>query len=555
MFGFGTKTKDPQSLKGENDNIDSPFFNVMPKARVSAGVDSVPVKIQQTVPNAPVVSSSLPVGGLSQKDSSQTFGTSAGTSKNESALPSQGVFSKLISANSQDKSRFSKTFQIVGKVLLGLAAMAIVGGAVWYTANSFGGSFGLPALGKWIKELPFINKTTPNTADSAGGSGPNESKTLKLTDEPAGTGDTKFTSPEWRIKYFSQTDCSGEAACADSADSDKDGVSNGREFKEGTDPTKPDTDGDGISDGDELNIFLCSPLVSNTAGVQKYSDADDIREGWNCSRKAGEPERYSEEQLAKIATNAKLFGFHEPTQSTLGSDAQWYIDHSGTAVPVAPSIQGAEQPLGYDYSDDAKLNRDIQRLQTMKKIGVALIKYKEDVGYLPETNSFAVMTAAVKPYIQIATNTFDPINVSPYEYSYEMDQEKSSFNLIYYSETQKQPIKYNSVSAQKDYFAELAQERDEQRMYDLDKLHSALLIVSAAESKVGDVFLFPTPDQLESKIIPQYLPTMPTDPITKKKYEYQVSKDKTSFTLKAVLENPPTGSTGYLCNQEECRVY
>ena len=55
--------------------------------------------------------------------------------------------------------------------------------------------------------------------------------------------------------------------------------------------------------------------------------------------------------------------------------------------------------------------------------------------------------------------------------------------------------------------------------------------------------------------MPQFIGEIPKDPKSNEPYEYQVSETFDSFTLKSELAAPPAGRTGYLCNQEECRVY
>ncbi len=548
---------------------EAPFFNVMPIAKVGSGESG------NTVPAAAAVSPKIHMvetvtvpdmlkeSGPSQNQPSQeSKGTSPGVSQivtpapiKKYIPPAKAAFSGLI-----DPSRVSaggKVKNLVNtflKFLIGLVAVAVVGAAVWYTANSFGGSIGLPKLGEWLRSLPFINKTEPNSASSAGKEAqPGESQVIEPATENGSESDPGLTTAEWRLKFFEDSSCGQDKPCFDEADPDQDGLSNAQEFKQGTDPKNADSDQDGLADGDEINIFSCSPLDARTAGNADYTDKDDVVGGWRCYRKPGEEEYYNKEDLMSISVKIKQKGFHEPTLKTLGSDADWYLN-AGVSSGQG-EVRGASLPEGIESTEEARLDRDIQRLNTIKQIGIALVKYRQETGFYPDTTSFGVLSASVRPYLGVATNTFDPINMPPYEYGYLLGEGGDSFTLTYYSESQSQAIKYTSSSAQKDYFSELAFARDEQRMYDLDKLRSALLIVSAAESDAREGFAFPTSEQLEGKIVPQYLPKMPKDPITGKPYEYQAFKDRSSFTIKAVLEKAPTGQTGYLCNQEECRMY
>jgi hypothetical protein len=68
-------------------------------------------------------------------------------------------------------------------------------------------------------------------------------------------------------------DIYGTAAdCADSLDSDGDGLKDGVEKILGTDPNNPDTDGDGLTDGVEVNTTKTDPLKADT-------DGDGLKDG------------------------------------------------------------------------------------------------------------------------------------------------------------------------------------------------------------------------------------------------------------------------------------
>lgn len=60
------------------------------------------------------------------------------------------------------------------------------------------------------------------------------------------------TSNEWQSRYFGDERCSKKNVCGSGADPDKDDLSNGEEFRLGTDPNNPDSDRDGYLDGDEI---------------------------------------------------------------------------------------------------------------------------------------------------------------------------------------------------------------------------------------------------------------------------------------------------------------
>ena len=75
------------------------------------------------------------------------------------------------------------------------------------------------------------------------------------------------------------------------------------------------------------------------------------------------------------------------------------------------------------------------------------------------------------------------------------------------------------------------------------------------DSNSPQEYVFPTVEQYPSVLTPRYLVTVPKDPATKLDYSYQVGEQFNTFTLKAVLDNPAAGTTGYMCNQDECRNY
>ena len=56
-------------------------------------------------------------------------------------------------------------------------------------------------------------------------------------------------------------------------DPDLDGLGNGREWEQGTDPNDPDTDGDGLSDYDEVAVHGTDPLLADT-------DSDQMPDAW-----------------------------------------------------------------------------------------------------------------------------------------------------------------------------------------------------------------------------------------------------------------------------------
>lgn len=66
------------------------------------------------------------------------------------------------------------------------------------------------------------------------------------------------------------------AAFSPEDDSDGDGLSNGEEIENGTDPFKPDTDEDALLDGEEVNTFKTDPLSPDT-DEDGLSDGEEVK--------------------------------------------------------------------------------------------------------------------------------------------------------------------------------------------------------------------------------------------------------------------------------------
>jgi hypothetical protein len=165
------------------------------------------------------------------------------------------------------------------------------------------------------------------------------------------------------------------------------------------------------------------------------------------------------------------------------------------------------------------------------------------------------MFDSVKPYIKTALNPNDPINLDKYVYSYAANASKTDFTLSYYSETLNQLIKKTAKDAKNDKLNLEAAASDDQRRTDLDSLRSALLVYSADNIAGSQEYVFPSKEKYKTALVPKYMTNIPKDPKTSADYEYQASETFDTFTLKAIYDAPPSGKTGYMCNQEECRDY
>ncbi len=399
-----------------------------------------------------------------------------------------------------------------------------------------------------LNNLAFVNKKAANI--------PNPENQSKSEDAAA-----KSTTPkEWQLKYFNNEACQDMATCGDNADPDHDGLVNIDEFKLGTDPNNPDSDQDGLSDGDEAHVFGTSPLNSHTAGDPKYSDADFIKGGYDINHP---DKKFTDDQIKDLGNLMTEKGLHPPTLETLQSVLN-SVYHFGEIQPGATSSLDSIKTSttsqqtnldSFDQSVEAKQDRDTQRSLAIKNIGIALIKYYADNKSYPKTGIFSEMVDSVKLYFKTAVNPKDPINIDPYVYSYAPNPDASDYLLSFYSEVAGQLIKKHASDALKDKSVEEAAIFDDQRKADLESLQTALLLYSNKNVAGDQAYVFPTVEKYKSAIMPAYITAIPKDPKTGADYEYKVSGTFSTFTLKAILDNPKPGTTGYLCNQEECREY
>lgn len=353
------------------------------------------------------------------------------------------------------------------------------------------------------------------------------------------------TSPEWLARYFTSETCTELVLCGDKADPDRDGLDNLAEFNAGSDPNNPDSDSDGLADGDETNIFNTDLLLSRTFRDGQYADLDFVKGGYDIS--TNEP--YTNERLFDIKSKIKQFGLHQPTLSSLGTLAFQLYEFTDPNTPALPA--------NLDLSPEAKLDRDSQRQATIKKIGSALLKYKEDKNSYAPTDDFVVMSDMIRSYNTVATNYNDPINIQPYVYGYQATNNNTDFVLTYYSETQNQLIKYFAKNAEEDAAKENTKVFDDQRKRDLEAIQQALMVYSTTQLDPASEkeFVFPPTASMKTELVPRYITALPVDPTTKQDYVYEVGSTFDTFNIRSPLQNPEPGTTGYMCNQTECRNY
>lgn len=393
-----------------------------------------------------------------------------------------------------------------------LVVLALIGFGVWYF------------LGNKETEQP-VAENTP-------------------TEQPQVTPDTT-TPADWLARFFGAETCTIKTTCGDSADPDRDGFTNKEEYDDGTDPNNPDSDSDGLADGDEHHIFNSDPLISRTFREGEYNDADFVKGGYDILSNTP----YNDTQLLAIKSKIKERGLHQPTLTTIGTMAISLYDFKD---PNATALDN----LNIDQSPQAKLDRDTQRQSTIKKIGGALLKYKAEKKTYPKVADFIAMSEAISSYNTVATNYNDPINAEQYVYGYEAINNALDFTLTYYSETQNQLIKYSAKNAEETAAKEEGQVNDQQRITDLENIKSALMIYSSAnvDSNSDKINVFPTKDQYPYALIPRYITSVPKDP-TGADYVYTSPDPFDTFSIKAIFQSPPTGVTGYICNEVECKNY
>lgn len=167
---------------------------------------------------------------------------------------------------------------ILGKILLGIVALAVVGGGGYFAWKFFSKDNAVPAV---IFDSTIINNQltggTSATTTSKSDSTTNDVSTVTSTDKDASTTATTFfaSSTDISNKISNDSILFGEAI-----DSDKDSLDDVREKEIGTNPKKADSDSDGLKDGDEAIIWKTNPLNTDTDG-DGYKDGDEVKNGYN----------------------------------------------------------------------------------------------------------------------------------------------------------------------------------------------------------------------------------------------------------------------------------
>ena len=480
-------------ISGNSPIQDSPFYNVMPKNEIKGPMIDAKIKTSQ-------------IPEITPKKSGLNFN-----------------FDNI------------KEHKSLVAVLLALLLLAY---PVYFLINKFAASTDEQSLlsEEALKLLESVSQNQPGEKQRA------ETKTTK----------------EWQTQFFGNESCVQPDQCGDEADPERDGLKNLEEFEKETDPNNSDSDGDGLSDGDEVYIFASQPNNPRTASDPNYNDGDYAKGGYNPLNKGA---KFTFGEIIDISAKMKASGLHQPTITTLGESLLKIYKFSASTVGEAENIAPTSSPNstnpldGFEHTAEAKQDRDTQRSNSIKNIAIALVKYFEDKQTYPLTTDFKAMFDAIKIFTKVATNPQDPINKDKYIYVYISSADGKDFTLTFFSESQSQIIRTRSSDAKKYLEQEQAAIYDDQRKNNLETLRTALLLYSSNNAGGNQEYVFPLTEDYQTSLVPEFITEIPKDPKTRQPYEYQVSETFDSFTLKAILEAPPTGRSGYLCNQEECRYY
>ncbi|MCL5008741.1 MAG: thrombospondin type 3 repeat-containing protein [Patescibacteria group bacterium] len=435
--------------------------------------------------------------------------------------------------------------------ILKLAILAVAVLGLGYAGYRFGP--------KYYKQYFLASKTAaPAPAQTADQSTQNTQDQVQATSSPDQNASNSALPSDWLKKYFGVTSCDKPTECGPDADPDLDGLTNLEEYQQGTDPNNPDSDGDGLSDGDEVHVFLSNPLKKYSNNDPKYTDADYFKGGYDLTT----TQLMTPDRIREIKTRMSDKGLHPPTIATLGDALQKIynfgspLDTSAQQASSTPSSTPDQALDGFEVTPAAQQDRDAQRTTTIKNIGIGLVKYYDNNKSYPNTTDFKEMYDAIRVFMKVATNPQDPVNKVPYVYTYAPSAAGDDFTLAYYSEVVRQTIKKHAADAQKDKATEEAAIYDDQRINDLKRLQTALLLYSSKQAAGNQDNVFPSAEKYKTELLVSGdITDIPTDPKTHSDYEYKVNDTFNTFTLKAVLDNPPTGSTGYLCNQLNCDYY
>jgi hypothetical protein len=175
---------------------------------------------------------------------------SAGVLKKKTAEPATQIYEQTASSQQSEAVSYGVKKPVLGKILASIFIILFVGGVVF-------GSM-------WMYTKYF--KTTD-------GKKPNNEKTNVTTSTTTTNNPLTSTSTD-------KNNSANDSLFSDQVDSDKDNLTDDREFELGTNQNKPDTDGEGLNDGDEVLIWRTDPRLPDTDG-DGYKDGEEVKNGYN----------------------------------------------------------------------------------------------------------------------------------------------------------------------------------------------------------------------------------------------------------------------------------
>lgn len=162
---------------------------------------------------------------------------------------------------------------IVGKIILIVVLLAVLGGAGYYGYRLYKNGF-FSAKDAVAPEPPINNVVAPPVTPPVA-SAPVVPETPPVSTPPVANVAIDTTTAQAGVNMASDEILFGEGV-----DSDKDGLDDVRENEIGTGIYQVDTDNDGLSDGDEVIIWKSDPLNPDT-DKDTYQDGQEVKFGYN----------------------------------------------------------------------------------------------------------------------------------------------------------------------------------------------------------------------------------------------------------------------------------
>lgn len=160
---------------------------------------------------------------------------------------------------------------IIGKVVIGIAVLAVIGGAAfggWLLYGKFLSINTIPSKTGVVNKPPLVVSTVP--VEPTVNMQPNTNIVVPESTPMAPT-DTSSTVAQMQ---------SDQLLFGERKDSDNDGLDDATEARLATDLKKTDSDGDKLCDGDEVLVWKTDPLKIDT-DADKHVDGSEVYNGYN----------------------------------------------------------------------------------------------------------------------------------------------------------------------------------------------------------------------------------------------------------------------------------